>query len=196
MLGITGAKSTTAQALIELARSHDMIHRASILDMPIDLNRYFIATGYLKGKQLAGLSVGCSFMTWNLNYAAVGALCDRIIAVNDDARIVVMGSESGFAGSYDMAYAGAKAALHLYIETKRLRTPDQLLVALAPHIIADSGMTERRSDYAETMQRGAGTRIGRWITAAEVAKVAHWCLYEAPVFISNSIIRLEGGNAG
>ena len=32
-------------------------------------------------------------------------------------------------------YAGAKAAMHLYVEHRRLNTPQQQLVAIAPSII-------------------------------------------------------------
>jgi NAD(P)-dependent dehydrogenase (short-subunit alcohol dehydrogenase family) len=91
-----------------------------------------------------------------------------------------------------MAYAGAKAALHLYVERKQLSSADQQLVAIAPTVIWDSGMTQRRPDLRELAARGEATRLGRWLKAREVAEQARQVLCGASPFLSNTIIRMRG----
>jgi NAD(P)-dependent dehydrogenase (short-subunit alcohol dehydrogenase family) len=98
-----------------------------------------------------------------------GGFCDRLFAHNPRPRMCLIGSESGFAGSFDMAYAGAKAALHLYVETKRLSSARiSSWSAIAPTIIWDTDMTQTRPDLASAGARGGphgtagGSRPARW----------------------------------
>ena len=191
MTGIAGEGTTIAKAFMAM-RPNDMFMRRRCAELPPDLDAYLICAGYLAGKSLAEISHEQAERTWNINFIEPARLCDRIIAAKDKVRICLIGSQSGIRGSHDMAYAGAKAALHLYVRTKRLRTPDQQIVCLAPHIIADSGMTGRRSDQDRVEASAAAHRAGRHITAAEVAEVAALALFEATIFLSNTVIDLGG----
>ncbi len=192
MIGIIGARSTISLALIDLLpQDEEHILNPVVDDMP----RYFIASGFLKGQTIRDQSRRDAEQAWRMNFVDVAQRCDSIIASNPLARICIVGSESGIQGSFDAAYAGAKAAMHLYVETKRLRTPEQQLVCIAPTVIEDSGMTQRRNDLGECLVRGAARRRGRWLQSADVARLAHFLLYTDDGSISNTVIRQNGGNS-
>lgn len=115
------------------------------------------------------------------NLIQVVRICDQVLASNPEARICVIGSQSAHRGSFDEVYALAKCALHQYVRTKALRFRQQL-VCIAPSIIRDSGMTERRHDYADIM----GETL---LSAREVAELARFLLYDAPS-ISNTVVEI------
>ena len=190
-VGIAGSSSTIALEFCDLLDRDHGVMVGNIASMPADLDRYLICTGYLAGRSLADITLEEAGRTWQLNFLAVAQLCERIFETNDRARVCLLGSESGFAGSYDMAYAGAKAALHLYVETKKLRTRDQMLVGLAPHVIWDSNMTMRRDDLDVLLKRGRATRRRHWLTSREVAQEALHLLFEASTALSGQIIRMR-----
>jgi NAD(P)-dependent dehydrogenase (short-subunit alcohol dehydrogenase family) len=190
-VGIAGSGSTIARAFRTLLPSGEQVVADRLSDMPADLDRYFVCAGFLAGKTLSEIGLEDAWATWDRNFIAPARFCDRVLRSNPRARICLMGSESGFKGSHDMAYAGAKAALHLYVETKRLEHPGQQLVAISPTIILDTNMTRRRTDKKALEARAAATRHGRWLDAAEVASLAYQALFAATPFLSNTIIRLK-----
>lgn len=191
-IGIAGATSNIARNFCQLLPDDVEPHCDRLASLPGDLDRYLICTGYLAGKDLARITVEEANLTFHRNFIEPARFCDRVLAANPQARICLIGSESGFKGSFDMAYAGAKAALHLYVETKRLEHPGQQLVAVSPTIIWDTAMTQARLDLEATKRRGAATRHRRWLMAGEVAAQAYNCLFIASPFLSNTIIRLRG----
>lgn len=190
-VGIAGSSSRIALEFCDLLDPEHGVMVGELAGLAVDLDRYLICTGYLAGRRMTEISRDESSLTWSRNFAEVARFCDGLFEVNDRARVVLLGSESGFAGSYDMAYAGAKAALHLYVERKQLRAAEQVLVALAPHIIWDSGMTQRRPDLEDLERRAEANRLGRWLTAREVAAEALHLLFDASPAISGQVIRLR-----
>ncbi len=191
-LGLTGESSTIAKCFLRASDPYAVVTRRNARNLPLHCGKYLLCAGVLHGEQINDLSDEQLEETIRVNFTDVVRFCDRLFAVNDHARVCVIGSYSGIAGSYDMAYAGAKAALHLYVETKRLRAPGQHLVAIAPTIIEDSGMTQRRTDLQTTLDRGKDRRLGRWLQAAEVARIAHFALKEDA--LCNTVVRANGGN--
>lgn len=189
LIGLVGASSLIAQELA--SQTSDPVVEGHFDEMPLDLHRYLICCGYLAGRALSEMTDEESARTWDLNFFQPARFCDRLFAANHRARVCVIGSESGFSGSFDMAYAGAKAALHLYVETKRLLHAEQMLIALAPHIIWDTGMTQRRPDTEVLALRCGGNRLGRWLTAGEVAREAHHLLFRASASLSGTIVRMR-----
>jgi NAD(P)-dependent dehydrogenase (short-subunit alcohol dehydrogenase family) len=190
MYGVTGTKSTIAQEFTALCTLDGQpVVEASIDDMPRDLDSYLICTGFLAGKDLVHISDEDAARTWELNFLKPARFADEVFQFNPKARICIIGSESGFAGSFDMAYAGAKAALHLYIQQKKL-AGDQLLIGLAPHIIWDTRMTQSRSDLEVLAKRGEGNRLGRWLSALEVAREAYGLLQGSPS-LSGTVVRMR-----
>jgi NAD(P)-dependent dehydrogenase (short-subunit alcohol dehydrogenase family) len=193
VIGIAGATSTIAKDFCGLLPAGVRPHCDRLVELPTDLDRYLICTGFLAGKSISALADEEAEATFRRNFIEPARFCERVLISNPKARICLIGSESGFAGSFDMAYAGAKAALHLYVEKRQLAHPDQQLIAIAPGVIWDSHMTQSRSDLADCAARGAATRHGRWISAREVAAQAYQALFIASPFLSNTIIRLGAG---
>lgn len=192
-IGIAGARSSIAQEFRQLEFPEGTTFTSNRLcELPTDLDAYLICAGFLRGQALGQMGIEDLATTWFVNFVKPARFCDRLFAVNPSARVCLMGSHSGIAGSFDMAYAGAKAALHLYVETKQLHHPEQMLIALAPTIIEDSGMTERRSDRSQLEARARRTRHGRWLKAREVAEMAHKALIGGSPFLSNTVIRMAG----
>lgn len=193
MLVITGFGSAIVQALLPLLPVDEKPQRAEFRDVPVTASRYLFCAGVLRPKPIAEQTDEEIAETFMVNAASVIQACDRIIAKNDQARICVIGSESGFAWSFDGAYAASKAALHRYIETKKLRTVDQQLVCVAPSIIGDAAMTTRRTDKQQLAKREMAHPKGRFLEAEEVARVVRFLLYGDRGYISGTVIRMNGG---
>lgn len=155
--------------------------------------RYLFAAGVLHGLPITGQTRDHLAETAWANFHEVARACERIIAGNDGARICVIGSESAYTGSYDAAYAGAKAALHAYVETRRLRSPLQQLVCVAPTVISDAGMTLRREDHLALRARADAHPKKRWLLAREVAAMVKFLLYDDAGYTTGVVIRMHGG---
>lgn len=200
-IAIRGAGCTIARSLARLkavdahggAGYDPVIAVARGEPMPLDATRYLFCQGLLLPKPTDDLTDDERRETHEANAGQIVRDCDRLIAANDAARICVIGSESGYAGSYNLAYAAAKAGLHRYVESKELRTPRQQLVAVAPTIIADAGMTLRRTDHAQLAERAALHPKRRWLSSDEVARLVFFLLYVDQGYISGVVIRMNGG---
>lgn len=175
-----------------LPRGNEEFQAAHLDEPPLDAERYLFCAGTLIGKPMAEMRHDEALSMLDLNFASTVRACEAILAANDRARICIIGSESGYRGSYDKIYAGSKAALHAYVETRAVG-PQQQLVAISPGIIEDCGMTERRTDRAVLDARRAAHPKGRFLTAAEVAATVVFALYDSSVYLCNEVIRLHGG---
>ncbi len=193
MIAIAGAGSEIAKALLTLIPPEETVLDGKADELPGVADRYLFCAGYLAGKKIGHASELELAETWDVNFYQPVKAIDRILAINRHARIAVVGSESAYTGSFDMAYAGAKAALHTYVETKRLPHADQQLFAVAPTIIGDAGMTTRRSDLAAVARRAELHPKGRWLSSLEVARLIHFGLYVDAGYLSGIVIRLNGG---
>jgi NAD(P)-dependent dehydrogenase (short-subunit alcohol dehydrogenase family) len=194
LIAIRGFGSAIAKALASiLPEDEEVLNVGRHSTLPMDVERYLFCAGLLYGKSLLEAEPDEIADTLRVNFSDVAQACDRIIAGNGKARICVVGSESGFAGSYDVAYAGAKAALHRYVETKRLRTIDQQLVCIAPGILGDGGMTLRRKDLKRLDERQMAHPKARFLSSIEVARLIRFALYDDRGYLSGVVIRLNGG---
>jgi NAD(P)-dependent dehydrogenase (short-subunit alcohol dehydrogenase family) len=193
MLAIRGANSQLAVELAKLVAGDDAIMAVN-RDEPLPhAERYLFAQGFLAGKAITSATPELIAQTFMVNAALVIGECDLTIANNDRARICIIGSESGFAWSFDGAYAASKAAVHRYVETKELRTAQQQLICVAPGIIKDAGMTTRRADKEGLARREAQHPKRRFLTSLEVARLVHHVLYVDEGYLSGVIIRMNGG---
>lgn len=165
MLAVTGYRTTIVR---ELAVHEEVARIDAELDWPdcdFDIpntDRFVLAAGALVGKPITRQTGSELLHGFAVNLINAVRLCETILDTNPRARIVAVGSESAFLGSYDQAYAVAKGGLCAYASWRRVG-PAQTLAVLCPPIIADSGMTERRHDYPACLE----TR--KTVTAAEVA---------------------------
>lgn len=195
MLVITGFGSQIARELVAIAPRDEVIEPARSPGVRLDGDRYLFAQGYLAGKAPAEITSEEKTRTAWVNFHSIEADLDALFVENRRARVVVIGSDSAFAGSYDEDYALAKARLARYVEDKRLVFPSQQLVCLAPSIIGDAGMTTRRTDTARLEQRRRRHPKQRFVTAAEVARLAYYVLYQDSGYLSGVVIRMHGGSA-
>lgn len=147
---------------------------------PPKATRYVLAAGVLHGIRMAEQTQQQITETFNVNCINVVRICERVLTMNANARICVIGSESGRRGSFDEAYALSKAAVHQYVRWRKVK-PTQQLICVAPKIISDSGMTQRRKDYPRVLRERPTVR------AEEVARQVHSLLW-GDCLISNEVI--------
>lgn len=190
MLAVTGYRSKIVEELIPLLPEGEEVIR---LDTASPMcNRYLLCAGVLRPKRITDQSAGEIAETFRVNCSWPIQFCDEMLEKNPEARICVVGSESGYAWSFDGAYAAAKAALHRYVETKRLG-PQQQLVCVAPSIIGDCKMTTDRQDTENIERRRQEHPKRRFLSAVEISKLIHFLLYVDEGYISGQVIRVNGG---
>lgn len=193
MIIITGWRSTIAVEFRGMIQKMDESFRADSYDVPVTADRYLFAAGVMDGKRALDITDADAALMLRVNFTDIVRACDRILEVNTRARICIIGSESGYRGSYDQVYAAAKAGIHAYVETTRLRHPQQQLVAIAPTIIEDSGMTRRRTDIERLTERMLQHPKRRYLSAREVAAMAVHLLYVDDGYTTGTVIRMHGG---
>ncbi len=198
-LHVTGAGSRIVAALRELLPAGERVVRLGndlgtlgAQAVAVDGDRFLLCAGVLHQKTIVDQTPAEVCESLAVNLISAVRICEAVLEAKPQARICVVGSESAFKGSYDTTYAVAKAGLHRYVETRAL-APDQQLVAVAPHIIWDSGMTQRRHDVAALRARANKDPARRYLRAVEVARLIRFLLYEDEGAITNTVIRMNGG---
>ena len=189
---LLGYRSQIAQEFDLLATTDEEAICGSFEFPELRASHYLICQGFISGKKITEQSSLELQDSWNVNYVDIVKFLDLLFQMNSEARVCVIGSASGQTGSYDMAYAGAKAALHLYIKTKKLSQWQQL-VGIAPSIIENAGMTIRRSDRHNLDLRKEQHPKRRFLQAIEVARLAHFLLYQDEGYITGTVINMHGG---
>ena len=199
MIFVRGASSAIVQALSTLHPPNwdgtKLIHSVSRGEKMPDGERYLFCTGLIHQLRLCDQPDEMIAETFQVNAISVIRECDRLIDVNPKARICVIGSESGFRGSFDAAYAVAKAALHRYVEIKRLKYPDQQLVCVAPSCVLNTDMNrQRNADGVISLEkRRVAHPKQRWLQPIEVARMIHFLLYIDEGYTTGIVIRMNGG---
>lgn len=187
MIAVTGYSTSIVRELSKLvsepiSRIGGSSHQWFDSDFQIPrADRFVLAAGVLYGKKVADQSVFDIATGLAINLISPMRMCEEIFAANDHARVCLIGSESGVYGSYDEVYAAAKAGLHNYVETRRV-LPTQQIVAVAPPIISDAGMTTRRPDFPTILSKR------RTVTSLQVALLVKQLLY-GPL-VSNRVERM------
>jgi NAD(P)-dependent dehydrogenase (short-subunit alcohol dehydrogenase family) len=189
-LGVTGYRSQIVQEISEFDGVE--VQRLSPRIDVTKIDRYLLCAGVLHSLHISDQSYEDQHMSLEVNLLDPVNLCEKIFGLNSHARICVIGSESGFSWSYDGVYAASKAALHRYVETRRLQ-PEQQLVCIAPGIIGDAGMTLRRTDTERLREREAAHPKRRFLTSKEVARMAYHLLFVDEGYTTNVVIRMNGG---
>lgn len=193
MIAIRGFGSRLAQAFIGFVPNWEEAVPVERGACNTAAERHLFCQGVLTPKTIREQTAEERAESFEANFATVARQCDLIIATNDKARICVIGSESGFSWSYDGAYAASKAAVHAYVETKRLRTPSQQLICIAPSIIGDAGMTLRREDRTNLASHEAAHPKGRFLNCSEVCRLIYHALYVDQGYLTGTVIRMNGG---
>lgn len=209
---IIGSSSTVSKELINLIdndsneiitigrNSDDTIYlnidfntADKINNIPLDCERYIITLGYLIPKKITEQTNEESLNSMAINLLFPVRLIEKILEVNKKARIVILGSESGFKGSFDTSYFIAKAGLSSYIREKHIKYPKQQLVMVAPSVILDTKMTQERDDLELVIQRAKDLPKQRYLMSKEVAEAIYFLLYVDKGYINNEIININGG---
>lgn len=177
-LAVTGFRTTIVQALRALLPAGEEIVRVpmdtSRMEEPLRVpkaERFLLAAGMLLGKPMSEYTTADYGQMLACNVVNPIRICEWVLATNPTARICVIGSESARTGSFDKVYAATKAALHAYVQQRRVREGQQL-VLVSPPIILDSGMTARRPDRDRLVE----TRYT--CSAPDVAAIVHKLLYK------------------
>ena len=188
---ITGGTTTIAKRLVDMLDDSEQVipHTKRVLSASFKDNveglpfadRYLFAQG-----KMYGIDVACMDPVQVYNITAISVMQRVAMAfdLNPNARIVVIGSMSAILGSYDVHYACSKAALHHFVNSFP-KPKGSTLVCVAPTIISDSGMTERRADYLQVLKER------KTVTAQQVAEVCHWVLYRSTA-VNHGIIEMTG----
>jgi short-subunit dehydrogenase len=158
-----------------------------------EAHRLLICSGLLTSKHLLEQSDDEILASIRINLVSVTLLIEHALKINPDIRICVIGSESGWKGSFDTTYFLGKAALHSFIRERRVSHANQQLVGIAPSMISDSRMTTIRTDQDVVQQRGRENPKERLLTSDEVASLAHFMLYIDQGYINNTVVPMDGG---
>lgn len=195
MIIITGWRSQIAVEFRALLPKEELPVWGVADDVPFPLTaeRYLFCQGLLRPKPADEQTDDEIREGLRVNYGSIARACNRILSANDRARICIIGSESGYRGSFDGVYAAAKKAMHSFIEKTQCRTEFQQIVGISPGIVENGGMTLRRTDTENLDQRRAGHPKRRFLTAREVAVMAHFLLYGETDYVSGTIVRMHGG---
>jgi|SRR6185503_9143255 len=193
MLAVTGYRSKIIQELIPLLpEGEEVVAIARNGLIAEEARRFVLCAGLIRPLRITSQTEAEAAETMEVNCFQPIRLCEHILERFGDARICVIGSESGFVWSFDGAYAAAKAALHRYVETKRL-SPDQQLVCLAPSVIGDGAMTLARQDVENLEERRKVNPKRRFLTCMEVAKMVRHLLYVDEGYTTGVVVRMNGG---
>lgn len=192
MIAIRGYSSSLAQALIPLLPEDERVHVVERGASNTTAQRHLFAQGVIYPKSLGQMTDFEKLDSWNANAGMTIAQCNMILATNEEARICVIGSESAFSWSFDDCYASSKAALHRYVETKKLK-PRQQLICIAPTIIEDSRMTRARDDLENLSRRRDDHPKKRFLSMGEVVRTVHFFLYVDRGYTTGVVIRINGG---
>jgi short-subunit dehydrogenase len=159
----------------------------------LDGDYYVFANGLLYSKRINEQSTSEILNSLSVNLISIVRLSDYILDNNPQAKIIILGSESGKKGSYDTTYFLAKAALKKYVEERHLSFKQQQIIMISPSVIEDAGMTLRRSDKVNLEQNKIRHPKGRFLQSKEVADFINHIIVSKCDYISNCEIEMNGG---
>jgi short-subunit dehydrogenase len=194
---ITGANSNIAKEFIKIIFDRDKnietVRHEDLCSYYYDSDKFLFCNGILYSKTSLEQTKEEIKDSIFINYSCIAFHVAKILDYNPMARICIIGSESAYVGSYDDTYVTNKKLIHNFIEYYPLNTKYQQLVGISPGIIKDTGMTERRQDRLNLLNKELNHPMNRFVTSYEVAKLAFTLLYEQP-YINKTIVRMHGGN--
>ena len=130
---------------------------------------------------------------FTINFLSVVKICEIALNNNKNVRIIILGSESGVKGSFDIIYGLMKSAIHKYVEERRIKFPKQQLVCVAPSTIIDANMTLNRKYKHNVKSSILKNPKKRGLKSSEIANLLYDIFYKHTDYISNTVIRVDGG---
>ena len=128
-----------------------------------------------------------------INLTSIIRICEIALNTNPKARIIILGSESGLKGSYDIIYALTKSSIHKYVEERKIKYKNQQLLCLAPSTISDGKMTLKRKDKKNVKKSININPKKRGIKSKEISIFIYKLLFEITDYVSNTTIHINGG---
>jgi len=129
----------------------------------------------------------------NINFLSVIKICELALNYNKKVKIIVLGSEAGIKGSYDIVYGLMKSSIHKYVEERKIKYPSQQLVCISPSTIIDTKMTLSRKDQKNVLKSIFKNPKKRGIKSIEIANLIYSIFYNITDYITNTVIRVDGG---
>jgi hypothetical protein len=129
----------------------------------------------------------------SINLMSIIKICEVALEKNKNVKIIVLGSESGIKGSYDIVYGLMKTSLHKYVEERRISYPNQQLVCISPSTIIDSRLTSKRKDKKNILKSVRINPKKRGIMSIEIAELIYNIFYKTTDYLTNTVIRVDGG---
>ena len=155
-------------------------------------NKICIAAGILYKKNIIDQSKEEIIDSFYTNCISVVLLCEKLLRINSDVRIVIISSESSLKGSFDETYFLSKSAINRYVE-ERLVGCNQQLVCISPSTIEDSNMTKMRDDKERLLEYKNKHPKKRFLQMKEVADLVTFLFNDSSKYISNENININGG---
>ena len=154
-------------------------------------SRFIIFSGYLNNKKITDQRRSEIVNSMFINSIGPVLFCEYVLEKIENARIILIGSESGIKGSYDLSYALAKSSLRMYIRQRKVK-PEQQLVLVSPSTISDLGMTRRRKDLDRLNTYRTNHPKKRFLDSLELSHILKGIM-ESSVYLTNTEIELCGG---
>ena len=165
----------------------------AVREQLIEHDMVVLAHGVLAPQRFAERRPGDVRESIEVNLLSTVRIIECLLEGNPCVRIVVVGSESGEKGSFDICYALSKAALHAYVRERRLMSPTQQLVCVAPSVVEDAGMTTRRQEQANVEAGFDRHPKRRGLRAREVAEAIWYLLMVDEGYTTNTVLQMNGG---
>ncbi|MDB3968149.1 SDR family oxidoreductase [Candidatus Pelagibacter ubique] len=129
----------------------------------------------------------------NINLLSVIKICELALNYNKKVKIIVLGSESGIKGSYDIVYGLMKSSIHKYVEERKIKYSSQQLLCISPSTIIDTKMTLSRKDQKNVLKSILKNPKKRGIKSKEIADLIYSIFYDITDYMTNTVIRVDGG---
>jgi NAD(P)-dependent dehydrogenase (short-subunit alcohol dehydrogenase family) len=159
--------------------------------------------GIYRQQRTGGLGFGewCAIwdetITLNLNAAAhLSFLAARAMAAHGGGRIINISSRGAFRGEPDaVAYGASKAGLNALGQSlaQAFGAQGVMVAGVAPGFV-DTDMTRTLLDGPEGDEIHAQSPMGRAARPEEVAETVRWLAAEAPMFVSGTIVDVNGAS--
>ena len=129
----------------------------------------------------------------SINFLSIIKICEIAIKYNKRVKIIILGSESGIKGSYDIIYGLMKSALHKYVEERKINFPGQQLICISPSTIIDAKITIERNDKKNVLKSILSNPKKRGIMSFEIADLIYNIFFKTTDYLTNTVIRVDGG---
>lgn len=129
----------------------------------------------------------------NINLLSKIKICEISLKYNPNVRIIIVGSESGLKGSFDIVYGLSKASINKYVEERKILKKGQQLICIAPSTIIDGNMTLKRKDKKNVYKSIKNNPKKRGLFSKEVSKLIYDISFNSTDYLTNTVININGG---